>query len=93
MVPLPRNVHLLSAQSLTAAARPSVLVRLAHSFGLGEDGVLSRNASVQLAGLFTRPVAECVERTLPGAKAVGAVGGEGLEVELGPLQVRTFVCE
>lgn len=46
---LPPNVALMTLLSLS---RNTVLLRLAHQFGLGEDGALSKPVSVDLASLF-----------------------------------------
>jgi hypothetical protein len=47
--PLPSNVQLMTLQSVGTR---TVLLRLAHQFGIGEDATLSLPASVDLATLF-----------------------------------------
>ena len=69
--PLPPNVHLATVQSYNAS---TILLRLAHLYEVGEDPVLSQNATVPLAKLFSgRTVTAAVETTLTGAKPLTSV--------------------
>lgn len=62
--PLPPNVHLLTVHSLGPT---TLLLRLAHSFEVGEDAVLSGNATVHLSGMFAGfDVVSAVEMTISG---------------------------
>jgi hypothetical protein len=59
------NLQIVTAQSLSPT---SVLLRLAHAFGVGEDAQLSSPASADLATLFAPRIIldACTEMTLPG---------------------------
>jgi len=60
--PLPPNVQIITLEQWDT---DRVLVRLAHQFGLDEDAVLSKPATVDLAGLFAnRRVLDIDERGL-----------------------------
>lgn len=62
--PLPPNVHLLTVHSLGPT---TLLLRLSHSFEVGEDAVLSGNATVHLAGMFAGfDIVSAVEMTVSG---------------------------
>jgi len=58
--PLPPQVELVSVQSWNATA---LLVRLAHLYEVGEDAVLSANATVALASLFAPAAVRVVAAT------------------------------
>lgn len=61
---LPANVQLVTLEPIEAG---TVLVRLAHQFGLGEDAELSQPASVDLAVLFAnRRIVAAKEMALTG---------------------------
>jgi hypothetical protein len=64
---LPDNLHLLTFQHVSIG---TVLVRLAHLFEVNEHPVLSQNVTVNLGALFTIPLINCTEMTLPGAQAL-----------------------
>merc|ERR1719476_703669 len=60
--PLPDNVQLVSLRWWNAS---TVLVRLAHQFGIGEDAELSKPVDVDLATLFIdRSIEQIEERGL-----------------------------
>jgi len=70
---LPANVQLVTLEPVKAG---SVLVRLAHQFGLHEDEDLSKAASVDLATLFAdRQIAAIEEQALSGTMAKTDVTG------------------
>ena len=69
--PLPPNVHLATVQSYNSS---TVLLRLAHLYEVGEDAVLSQNATVALATLFAgRTVTSAVETTMTGTIPLASV--------------------
>jgi hypothetical protein len=72
--PLPPNVQLLTMHAWNKTA---ALLRLAHTFEVGEDPVLSANATVSLAALFSAAsglrVAAAVEMTLTGGQPLADV--------------------
>jgi hypothetical protein len=61
---LPANVQLVTLEPIEAE---TVLVRLAHQFGIGEDEELSKPTTVDLAALFTG-------RSIVAAKEMGLTG-------------------
>ena len=68
---LPENVHLATVHVLNVT---SWLVRLAHLYEVGEDAILSLQARVDLATLFTScTVVGAVDMTLPGAQRLADV--------------------
>lgn len=69
--PLPSNVHLTTAH---AQGSGKLLVRLAHTYEVGEDASGSADASVDLATLFTGiTITAAVDMTLPGTQPLSAV--------------------
>ena len=69
--PLPANVAIVTAHSLD---RSTLLLRLAHTFEVGEDSVLSSNVTVSLASLFSDfTITSAEERTLFNSKPLAAV--------------------
>ena len=70
--PLPANVHLATAQ---AQGGGKLLLRLAHTYEVGEDPVLSADVSVDLATLLAGPLSikSAVDMTLPGSQPLSAV--------------------
>ena len=69
--PLPPNMHLATVHVL---GPDTWLLRLAHLYEAGEDPVLSRDASVDLATLFSsRAVTAAVDMTLGGAQPLAEV--------------------
>ncbi len=70
-VPLPPNVHLAT---LHALAPTRLLLRLAHTFDVGEHPVFAQNATVALAGLLQGwTITSAVDFTLPGSRPLAAV--------------------
>jgi len=65
---LPPNVELLTLQ---AWDENTVLIRLAHSFGVGESSSYSKAATVDLNNLFVNPFSSIAEYTLSAAMPVG----------------------
>lgn len=77
--PLPANVHLLTVQP---QAPNTVLVRLAHLFETNEDPNLSKNATVDLATLFTSfTVTSVVETTLTANQPISEQPTYTLQIE------------
>ncbi len=67
---LPANIHLLTLQSHGPGA---LLLRLSHSYEVGEDAALSANATVSLAGLFNGlTITAATEMTLTGNQPLAA---------------------
>jgi len=114
IAPLPPNVQLVT---LNWWNQTSVLIRLAHQFGIDEDAELSKPVKLDLHDLFkVRKIKSINERGLTGTISRGDVlqrriawrvdGEDSLAeqgrhtttppshvVELGPLQIRTFIIE
>jgi lysosomal alpha-mannosidase len=65
---LPLNVELLTLQFWD---QDTVLVRLAHSFAVGEDSSYSKPVTVDLNTLFIKPFSSIAEYTLSAAMPVG----------------------
>jgi alpha-mannosidase len=92
--PLPPNVALVTLHA-QGGDNGTVLLRLAHLFEEGEDPVLSQNATVALATLFSAfTITSAVETTLTANQGLGAVkrhvvvalgGGEGPGGKVGNL--------
>ena len=75
---LPLNVDLMTVQVSDrdlSAGTSTLLIRLAHRFGVGEDAALSQPAIVDLATLFRRVPSAVVELTLTANQKVGAHQG------------------
>jgi hypothetical protein len=69
--PLPPNVHLLTAHSWGPGR---LLLRLSHSYEVGEDAVLSANATISLKALFAHlSIDAAVEMTATGNQALSDV--------------------
>lgn len=67
VAPLPANVHLLTVHSLGPS---TLLLRLSHSFEVGEDATLSGNVTIHLAGMFADfDIVSAVEMTVSGCVA------------------------
>merc|ERR1712137_921681 len=114
IAPLAPNVQLVT---LNWWNQTSVLMRLAHQFGIDEDAELSKAVKFDLLDLFKdRTIKSINERGLTGTISRGDVlqrrvpwrvdGEDALAeqgrktttspshvVELGPLQIRTFIVE
>ncbi|CAE8599582.1 unnamed protein product [Polarella glacialis] len=107
---LPPQLHVVTlqdARSLSpalaadcAADAPAVLIRLLHMFQAGEDDVLSRPISIDLATIFDGSflnVSRVQEWSITLARALGDprhIGGDGnasTVVTLDPLEMRAFV--
>jgi len=68
--PLPANVHLLTVHSWGPG---KLLLRLAHSYEVDEDAVLSQPATVDLAGLFVGfDITSATEMTVTGNQPLAA---------------------
>lgn len=68
--PLPPNVHIVTAHSWGPG---DLLLRLAHSYEVGEDAVLSANVTVALANLFSDfTILSAVETTLTANQPLAA---------------------
>ena len=72
---LPTAVELITAQLLPTASGATVLVRLAHQFGLNESATQSQPATVDLAALFVQPPSAVHELSLTGAYPAGTHKG------------------
>ncbi len=69
--PLPANVHLLTAHSI---ATDTLILRLSHSYEVGEDAVNSQPATVSLANMFAPiTLTSCVEMTMTANQPLTAV--------------------
>ena len=66
---LPWNVELITAQQQSDG---TTLIRLAHSFGVGESDDLSQPATVDLSSLFMQPVSSVTELSLSAAYPAGS---------------------
>jgi hypothetical protein len=91
--PLPPNVEVLTARRRGGT---ELLLRLAHMFGIGEHSTLSGNATVGLSGLFADLTITAARETyITGfgtPQVVEEPRGAALDVTLGPLQIRTWIC-
>jgi len=84
---LPQNVHLLSFNSLTPN---TVILRLAHVFGIGQDATLSQPVELDFGDLFAGlKIASIVETTLTANKIL--VNSSPSKITIGPKDIRTFV--
>jgi len=70
--PLPENVHLVTAH---AQGNGKFLLRLAHTYEVGEDPVLSADVTIDLATLLggALSITSAVDMTLPGTQPLSAV--------------------
>jgi hypothetical protein len=66
---LPNNVELMTAQ---VQSNGNTLIRLAHSYGVGEDATLSKPATVDLNTLFNQGVGSVTELSLSAAYPAGS---------------------
>lgn len=73
--PLPINLHLLTLQDISVfAGNGTMILRIDHSFEVGEDPVYSQPVAVQLDQLFTHiTLLECRETTLTANQDLGNV--------------------
>ncbi|KAH3742715.1 Lysosomal alpha-mannosidase [Pelomyxa schiedti] len=88
--PLPENIDLTTLQvTQYDMFGASTILRLHHTYAVGEDAVLSQPVTINLADLFVDWVIEtAVEVTLSAAHKVGIM--ESLIVTLDPMSFRTF---
>ena len=66
--PLPPQVELISAHVYGQKA----LVRIAHSYGVGESATYSTPVTIDLSALFVQPIADATEMYLSGAVPKGS---------------------
>ena len=79
---LPLNVDLMTLQvSEQNGSATTLLIRLAHRFGVGEDDLLSRPAQVDLATLFSRAPSAVVELSLTANQKVDAHRGYSWKIK------------
>eukprot|EP00026_Physarum_polycephalum_P001546 Phypoly_transcript_01548.p1 GENE.Phypoly_transcript_01548~~Phypoly_transcript_01548.p1 ORF type:complete len:1071 (+),score=169.08 Phypoly_transcript_01548:77-3289(+) len=88
---LPANVHLLSFNPLNSNTTQTIL-RLTHLFALGEDPILSKPATVDVATLFSNfKITSFTEVTLTANQVIQS--SAPTTVELTAKQIRTFIVE
>jgi len=84
---LPPNIHLLSFNAQTTT---TVILRLAHVYGIGQDATLSQPVTLDFGDLFTGLKLQSVyESTLTANKQL--VNPSPTKVTIGPKDIRTFV--
>jgi len=85
---LPANVELITLQLLLDSR---TLLRLSHSFAVDESALYSQPATVDLAQLFVRPIANISAVTLTANAAQSMANLDGTVVTIYPMEVLTFI--
>ena len=86
---LPANVHLLTVHAWNPT---TILLRLSHSYEVGEDAALSKPVSVDLGSIFSNiMLTTCTERTISGNQNLADVPQITYSVTNGPKLVLPIV--